>query len=141
MKNMHALMHHQKIERQVPTQIRCHSDSATNRCKKQNYVFEFTPPKTKISHENQCKILFPLEMVPFWGTCQFSGGYIYIYIYIYALVTSSFFWRGPEKILEFIELIFSHIWRLLDPQQATHQPHQPRKGRWIRRCFMLVLNL
>ena len=46
--------------------------------KNKNYVFEFTAPKTKISHENQCKILFPLEMVPFWGTCQFSGGYIYM---------------------------------------------------------------
>lgn len=88
MKNMHAWMHHQKNETQVQHKFVVYSDSATNRCEKQNYVFEVTPPKTKISHENQCKILFPLEMVPFWGTCQFSGGYIYIYIY--ALVTSSF---------------------------------------------------
>ena len=39
-------------------------------------IFYFTPRKTNTSPENQwLEDVFPIELVPFYGTCEFSGEY------------------------------------------------------------------
>lgn len=111
---------------------------------KSQHKFVVTPTLQQIDVKNKImflnlhprKLRYPMRInVRFYFHLKwflFGGHVMSIFggLHIYALVTSSFL-EGSWKDSRILELIFSHIWRLLDPQQATHQPHQPHQpGRW-----------